>query len=281
MAIITPKDVWQYLVSFTTTSETLTVTTTTSTAQGFSILAQQYAVKDTELLYNNGVLMTKTANYQIQYDTGYITYTTKPTGTVSCTYWTGELPNSQVEDLIGQVDAEIRSYGIAFETTTVSTEMMDYDASGILKVRKKPINSISSLELNYNPKEATANWTAMTSGYGKDYLLDKLNGKITFLQGKGYDDIQNVRASYTYGFTSSAWPSQYQLGRRLAMIMAGSKLLAMKTLGNDFSSQDSIRIAEIAITKANANVKETFLMNINETKDILKRLGVYDESERI
>lgn len=281
MAIITPKDVYQYLMSFTTTSETLTVTTSTSTSQGYSTLAQLYAIKDTEAIYNNGVLMTKTANYQINYETGFITYTTKPTGTVTCTYWTGELPNSQVEDLISQVDAEIRSYGIAFETTTVSTEMIDYDASGVLKIRKKPINAISSLELNYNPSTTTASWTAMTSGYGKDYILDKLNGKITFLKGKGYDDIQNVRASYTYGFTSTDWPTQYQLGRRLATIMAGSKLLAMKTLGNDFSSQDSIRIAEIAITKANANVKETFVMNISETKDILKRLGVYDESERI
>jgi hypothetical protein len=225
--------------------------------------------------------MTKTANYQINYDTGYITYTTKPTGTVSCTYWTAELPNSQVEELISQVDAEIRSYGISFEATTVSSAMMDYDASGLLKVRKKPINSISSLELNCNPSDTTASWQALTAGYGKDYILDMLNGKIKFLKDKGYDDIQNVRASYTYGFTSALWPNQYVLGKRLETIMCGSKLLAMKTLGNDFSSQDSIRIAEIAITKANANVRETLNMNVDEIKDSLKRLGVYDESDRI
>ena len=280
MAIITPKDVWLYLVGFTTTSETLTVTTSTAVAQGYSNLGL-YPIKDTEAIYNNGVLMTKTANYQINYDTGYITYTTKPTGTVSCTYWTAELPNSQVEELISQVDAEIRSYGIAFEATTVSSEMMDYDASGLLKVRKKPINSISSLELNYNPSETTASWQALTAGYGKDYILDMLNGKIKFLKDKGYDDIQNVRASYIYGFTLALWPNQYALGKRLETIMCGSKLLAMKTLGNDFSSQDSIRIAEIAITKANANVRETLNMNVDEIKDSLKRLGVYDESDRI
>jgi len=280
MAIITPKDVWLYLVGFTTTSETLTVTTSTSVAQGYSNLGL-YPIKDTEAIYNNGTLMTKTANYQINYDTGYITYTTKPTGTVSCTYWTAELPNSQVEELISQVDAEIRSYGISFEATTVSSAMMDYDASGLLKVRKKPINSISSLELNCNPSETTASWQALTAGYGKDYILDMLNGKIKFLKDKGYDDIQNVRASYTYGFTSALWPNQYVLGKRLETIMCGSKLLAMKTLGNDFSSQDSIRIAEIAITKANANVRETLNMNVDEIKDSLKRLGVYDESDRI
>lgn len=281
MAYTTTKKVWQQLNKFTTvTSESLGTGDDTETE--FSV-DNNYVINGTYAIYIDGVLQIETTDYTINLNTGVVTFLVAPASgkAITADYWYAEIADAVVEDWISvvqeQMDDELNT---SFESTSITNSYYDYKKERSfykIKLWKKPIISIDSLEINEAEASDTADWKTLTEGYGEDFLVDTDNGVIIILdEDLGYDDYQNVRVSLTYGYSSVPL-----LAERLATLLAAKMTIGSKLMGEDFSSQNSIRIAEISISKASGDVIQTVNKMQEEIDMLYKLLGKGYEADMI
>jgi hypothetical protein len=174
-----------------------------------------------------------------------------------------------LQDILDQVEAEFKlKYGVEFAPITVTGGIFDYHHERDnfkLDLGKKPLSGTFTLELNEAGPDAAPSWTTLTrktsSAYG-DYYLDMDKGKVWFINEEiGYDDYQNVRITYTYGWASgAAVPDNV---KQLLLLLAAKDAITARGGISIYTSQDSVRIGEIAVSKG-GNALATALKTLDD-----------------
>lgn len=157
-----------------------------------------------------------------------------------------------LQTIIDTTEAQLKSrYGIAYAPTTVVAGIFDYHKeidNYVMDMNKKPVTAISSLEINSAGPDATPSWetlTERTTGVAGDFFVDYTRGKVYFIdEDAGYDDYQNVRITYDYGWTTV--PEEVE---QIILLMSAQGALSGRMGVNLYTSQDSVRIGELSVSK--------------------------------
>ena len=257
MSYTTTKKVWEELQKFTEVNAE-NIGTGDGLKKEFSV-ANKYIIDSTYVVYLDGVIQNEVSDYLINLVTGTITFVNAPAVGVVVTidYWYADILDYVVADWIEEVEEQMdNELNTSFEPKTITDAYYDYAkerGNYQFKLWKRPIISVISFSLNEAKSNDDVSWKIMTEGYGNDYLINLEDGIIYILnKDLGYDDLQNVKISFEYGYSSVP-----VLAERLATLLTAKIIIGSKIMGEDFSSQDSIRIAEISISKASTEVAET------------------------
>jgi len=165
---------------------------------------------------------------------------------------------AQVAVWIDEADAYIDEYsGSLFDTALVSSDIHSYDAKGFIRTDRGPIVSVSELLWNKAGFNATADdWQTLAEGTtsDKDFYLDeydskRINFKTSTTGNSPIYGIQNLRVTYIQGYETTP-----VLVSEVATLLVSQKVIMTKVYNNSFSSQDSISIGPISISKSNVTV---------------------------
>lgn len=225
---ITTQDIWNILgedAYVKVRSEI--IGTGSGTYQTFS-LAKDNLISASTILYSNG---TTVSNYTTDLDDGKISITTGNSVVYTADYDYGTLPDSTIATLIEQAEAELEyRTGRNFNLTTTS-EYLDVELDSDYQIQKTfwlsqyPVTSLIALSANTATSiNGTPTWSSRTEGLGADFLLegDAENRFITFIDNFPNEGKKRLKATYSYGFSSSAIP--YPV-KELATLLTQKRLI--------------------------------------------------------
>jgi hypothetical protein len=204
----------------------------------------------------------------------YTTYTDVAAELGGVTISAGSTPTSTtVEGWIAEGDDEINARtGRVWSSTTVTTasyEYHDYDGGGIIRLHNKPVISVQSVGYNEYPLGETESWVALVEGKDADsnYVLYKDEG-LLYLHSNSTGNtpsagIQNVRITYTYGYSSV--PARI---KRLSTLLAAKRYI--QSVANKTGSEEggSVSVGTISVSDPNNYVHE-HLRGVNREIDTL------------
>ena len=161
-----------------------------------------------------------------------------------------------LQDIIDTTEAQLKSrYGIAFADTPIVNGLYDYHKTidnYEMDIGFKPINLsfTFTIEINEAGPEGTPSWktlTRRTATVAGDFSLDEVVGKVRFIDiDLGYDDFRNVRLNYTYGWPVGTVPIEVE---QIILLMSAQGALSGRMGVNLYTSQDSVRIGELSVSK--------------------------------
>jgi hypothetical protein len=157
---------------------------------------------------------------------------------------------SDLTIFIGWADKLIEDYtGTAFESTAVTEEILDSEGHTRFKLPKRPIISVTTFEVDKAGlgSSSSPDWEARTEGRtnSEDFVILEDEGILHFHNDIPSVGIQNVRITYNYGY--STVPKDVE---RLATLLVVKEILKARLADNLYSSQDSISVGPINISKA-------------------------------
>ena len=181
--------------------------------------------------------------------------------------------STEVGDWLDWADAEIdKITGTKFVTGTVTNEEHTYEGGNYLRVRKRPVISVTTLEYNtVRLGVGDASWSTLTEGRASDddFIVTKHNGEILFHGDRPYTDPQGVRITYTYGYATTP-----NVVKELATALTAKKWLMSVMRKDTNDSPSNITVGSISITKAQLG---DLLLKVNEEITRLESLvGVVD-----
>ena len=179
-----------------------------------------------------------------------------------------------LQSIIDSVEAQLASkYGIAFTITSVIGGVYSYHKqydNYEMELDKKPIVSITSLKINDAEPDSEPNWvtlTERTSTTDGDYTIDTDTGIVYFIdRDYGYDDYQNIMVTFDYGFDQTAIPDEI---KQLVLLMSAQQAITGRSSSSIYTSQDSVRIGEIAVSKGGSALPVSQQSLQNSINDIL------------
>jgi len=147
-------------------------------------------------------------------------------------------------------DKLIEDYtGTAFESTAVTAEILDSEGYTRFKLPKRPIISVTTFEVDKAGlgSSNSPDWEARTEGRtnSEDFVILKDEGILYFHNDVPSIGIQNIKITYNYGYGSV--PKDVE---RLATLLVVKEILKARLADNLYSSQDSISVGPINISKA-------------------------------
>jgi len=152
--------------------------------------------------------------------------------------------NSWISETEALIDAKT---GMSWNSNTATDEVIDYDGSGVLRLNKAPIISITTLEKEVNGINATAeSWVALTEGrlVTQDFTTYLDEGEVRFhgtkLPAAGY---QNIKITYTWG--ASTVPSQV---KRLATLVTAKRVTDSIMNNSATNEGGSLSVGTISIS---------------------------------
>jgi len=122
----------------------------------------------------------------------------------------GSTEDTKLSQYSGEIDARIKAFlGYDIEETEYTNEIYDGDGTSFLLPKHVPVTTFTKLEvyegLNSDDSEDWEEWTVAADEYARLVLKD--GGFIIFLDGNCFPDgDQNVRITYTAGYTSNTLP---------------------------------------------------------------------------
>jgi len=157
------------------------------------------------------------------------------------------ISSADVTEWLDWADAEIdKITNSKYVTGTVSQEIMDYEGENWLRVDKRPIISVTTLEYNENPLgTGDASWVALSEGRDSDndFIVYKERGEILFHGTRPLTTPQGVRITYTYGYATTP-----DVVKELATALVAQKYLKAIS-GKDFSDAPSnVSVGSISIS---------------------------------
>ena len=201
----------------------------------FGPLAEQFPIEDTETVYIAAVEKTRNSEYTVDYETGYITFTTAPADSAAITadYWTNSYcSNERVVDAIRRAESEINhklrrtfyqpqqvtEYVDSFDP--LDTKPYSYEArdfvdmtsdyrpkmnealySRLIKLDNYPITSFLQVIINAQPTDADDEAVGTGDGVVTDYTLD--NTPIVYGSEEIY--VAGIQVSnYTINYSTGA-----------------------------------------------------------------------------
>jgi len=232
----TPKSVAEHLNNFRRiTAEA--VGTGDGTTVKFGPLAEQFPIEDSETIYVAGTEKIRNVDYTLNYETGYITFSTaaKPalSAAITADYWTNVFcSNNRVIDAIKRAEDEVnRKLRRTFYPPVQITEYLDsfdpldtkpfsYEArsytdmaqdykpqmnaslySRLIKLGKFPVTSMLQLIINAQPTTATTEAVGTGNGVATAFTLD--NTPIVY--GSEFIYVAGVQVTnYTIDYSTGA-----------------------------------------------------------------------------
>jgi len=157
---------------------------------------------------------------------------------------------SDIAIFIDWTDKLIQDYtGTAFESTAATDEILDSEGRERFKLPKRPIISVTTFEVDKAGlgSSNSPDWEARTEGRtnSEDFVILNDEGVLHFYRDAPSAGIQNVRVTYNYGYSSV--PKDVE---RLATLLVVKEILKARLADNLYSSQDSISVGPINISKA-------------------------------
>lgn len=179
-----------------------------------------------------------------------------------------------LQSIIDSVEAQLASkYGIAFTITSVIGGVYSYHKqydNYEMELDKKPIVSITSLKINDAEPDSEPNWVTLTERTPTtdgDYTIDTDTGIVYFIdRDYGYDDYQNIMVTFDYGFDQTAIPDEI---KQLVLLMSAQQAITGRSSSSIYTSQDSVRIGEIAVSKGGSALPVSQQSLQNSINDIL------------
>lgn len=147
-----------------------------------------------------------------------------------------------------------------------SNEYLDYDGSGYIRLNKAPVVDISKIE--YESSENV--WTELTSGKYNDYIIYKDEGELRLYNNSVKAGYQNIRVTYTYGYTTTP--------RTVVAIV--SKRVALRVIGAVINSQSSeeggsITVGAISISDPSSVSLQRVQSLKNDIQSMIGSLGKF------
>jgi len=189
------------------------------------------------------------------------------------TFDTTSVPTSaEVTEIIARTQAKIDTFTrTSFEATTESAQILDSDGLQRFRMPRMPLISVSSFEIDVGGLGNTTDWEARTEGrQTEDFVVLKEEGILYFHRNVPRAGVQNCRATYVYGY--STVPKEVE---NLALLLCTQAIVRSRLADNVYSSQDSITVGPITISKAGSNTikgLEEFNTQVNEA---WKEVGVF------
>jgi len=183
--------------------------------------------------------------------------------------------SSVVEGWIRESDEEINlNTGMLWSSTTASSEVHDYDGSGVLFTKYNPVLAVSELLVESNGLGAsTSSYQSLTEGRtnANDYIIYKPEGEINFHGSrKPQAGFQNLIVSYTYGFENVP-----EYITRLSTLMTAKRLIESVQSGSATNEGGTVSVGTISVSDP-GSFGTTHLKLINsEIKEILSKIGSF------
>ena len=183
------------------------------------------------------------------------------------------VPNStDIATFIGwsekQIDDET---GTSFTSVTSTDEILDSDGSQRFRLPKRPVISVAAFTVDENGLgAASTNWVARTEGRTStaDFVILENEGVLYFHSDTPPQGIQNIKTTYAYGY--SAIPKDVE---KLATLLVTQEIINARLADNSYSSQDTIRVGPIMISKSGGQVSLSLIEFNRQIDDAWKSVG--------
>ena len=200
------SDVWNYLGKDAYTKvRSEAVGTGDGTASNFS-LDHDNVITSSLTVYTGSVAAT--SSFTIDYDDGEIFGLTASSGSaITADYDYADLPDSVIEDMIENSDAEIDlTTGRTFTSVTGSVEYLSVESGqNVFFLKNYPILSLTTVDKNISSQTNAPQWYRLAGGLGEDYIAnseDLAIGRIRIIDNgpDAGDDV--LKITYNYGYST-------------------------------------------------------------------------------
>lgn len=168
-----------------------------------------------------------------------------------------------------QVDDET---GTSFTVVQMTDDLIDSDGDQRFRLPKRPINSVTNFYVDKAGLGASnsPDWEVRVEGRTNtdDFLLLSDEGILYFHTDIPGTGIQNVKSSYAYGF--SAVPKDVE---RLTTLLVVDEIIKARLADNAYSSQDTIRVGPIMISKSGGQVSQSLIEFRKSIDEAWKAVG--------
>jgi len=160
--------------------------------------------------------------------------------------------------------------GTKFESTTVTDEILDSEGGVRFKLPKRPIISITNFNVDEGGLGNATDWVARTEGRtsAEDFVILEEEGVLYFHNDTPPWGIQNIKTTYAYGYSSV--PTDVA---KLATLLVVREIVRGRISDNIYSSQDSISVGPISVSKAGSQSTSAVAELESEIKDLWKAIG--------
>jgi hypothetical protein len=209
--------------------------------------------------------MAYTTVADVGYELGSITINSSSTPT-----------STVVSSWIDESDAEINLMtNNVYSSTTNSSVLIDYDGSGILRLPKTPVISITSLETNVNAVGTAASWMSLQEGVDKNYILYTGPGEVHFISGDAatnkilpHAGKQVMRATYVSGYSSVP-----AIIKRLSTLLTAKRYITSVVNNTNTSQGGEVQVGPIRVSDP-SNFSVSYVRQINDEIDRLRKQAV-------
>lgn len=165
-------------------------------------------VISSSLTLYTGSTAVSTASYTSDLDDGTVTLSGVASGSVlSADYDYSDIPDSMVQQMISSSDSLIdtetgRTFGTA---STIEYMDVDYNQDTFF-LKYYPITALTRVERNISAPTEAEDWEECTIGIGNDFIAnsdDLAIGRLRFIDDFPYPGLDYLRATYTYGYSST------------------------------------------------------------------------------
>lgn len=181
-----------------------------------------------------------------------------------------------VKRYIDEASKEIEVHSnMVFGQTTQSSQVLDYDGSGILRLPRLPIVTLSELLYNSNSEGVAASWVTLQSGIDKNYITYDDEGEVVFVNGINATNKitpkagkQKFTVSYDSGYASIPFEVQ-----RLATLIVAKRVIMTLASSQSNSEGGDIQIGTIKVSDP-SNYSINYIDSLNKEIDRLyKSIG--------
>jgi hypothetical protein len=161
----------------------------------------------------------------------------------------------------------------SFTAATVTDEVLDSDGLREFLLPKVPIISITNFYVDKGGLGATAtDWDERTEGRtnADDFIIKGDGSSLYFHNNFPNMGIQNIKTSYTYGHETV--PKDVE---KLATLLVTKEIVKSRLADNMYSSQDTIRVGPIMISKSSGQLSEGLSELHSEIDEAWKAVGKF------
>jgi hypothetical protein len=160
--------------------------------------------------------------------------------------------------------------GTKFEATTVTDEILDSEGGNRFKLPKRPIVSVTNFYIDNGGLGNTTDWDELSEGRtgDEDFVILEDEGVLYFHNNVPRWGIQNIKTTYVYGY--STVPVDVA---KLATLLVVREIVRGRIADNIYSSQDSISVGPISVSKAGSQSTSAVAELESEITDLWKAVG--------
>jgi len=208
MAYTTPVKVFNEMQRTQEAEQSFTSVSSGDTLQldNYYIIENGYSSQGKSAIVTVDGNIQDTRDYTVNFDDNSIDYSGTDSGDATVKYYYAPFPSTTVNDIIGEVESDIDDYtNTTFDgVETVTDEIYDgtNNAAPRYVFANRPVDSVSTVELNKPTNGTNPNYETVDEGLGNDYLEYKELG-IRFLKDGDTpsNDPEDVRVTYDYGYS--------------------------------------------------------------------------------